>query len=448
MKILKFWGTSMWSSVMINEVANIVLNSNKIEEVMVVVSAMSWITDKLIELTKSAQKKDFNKVKKIFSNIKNHHKNTLKEIVWNDNFEIKWNENFKNVFQQLELIAEWTSLIWEVSDKIKASILYFWEIFSSLLLIETLKLKWVDAFQILSKQYIKTDENYLDWIVDFIKTKNLIKKKIQLIKNSIPVITWFAWSDSKNNTTLLSRWWSDYVATIFWFALWVSWVEIWTDVAWIFSSDPRIIKNPICFDKLDYRICAELALAWAKVLHPKTISPVIKQGIPIFVKSTMEPNKAWTKICNHKSEWIKWINLCNENILFHFTDNTMFWEIWYINNITKKFGDYGIPIDSVATSEVSFTCSIKKKDFSKKIIKNFKWVWNFEVIENLSKISIVWEKIWFNCCLLKDVFNTLNWYKIYLISKWASFNNITLFVEEKYSKEILKLLHDKLFYNK
>jgi aspartate kinase len=448
MKILKFWGTSMWSAYMINKVSNIVLESYKSEDIIVVVSAMSWITDKLIELTKNIQKKDFKKVKKIFWKIKKHHKKTLKDIVQANKYELIWNEIFWKIFEKLELIIEWTSLVWEFSDKINASILYFWEILSSALLVEVLKMKWIDSKQILSKEYIKTNENYLDWEVDYVKTKNLIKKKLKIEKNLIPVVTWFAWSDEENNVTLLSRWWSDYVATIFWYSLWAKSVEIWTDVAWICSSDPRIIKNPVCFEKLDYKICAELALAWAKVLHPKTILPVIKSRIPIYIKSTMEPNRPWTKICNYKSEWIKWINLSNDNILFHFTDNIMFWRVWYIYKITKIFNENNIPLDSIATSEVSFTCSINKKDFSNKLVKDFNWVWDLKILKNLSKISIVWEKIWFDCSILKDVFNTLYWYRIYLISKWLSFNNITLFVDNKNSKKILNLLHDKLFYNK
>ena len=451
MKILKFWGTSMWSSDMIKVVSNIVFESNKVEEVIVVVSAMSWITDKLIDLTKNIKKNNIIKIKNIFSKIKNHHKKALKGIVWEDKYELIWNDVFRKIFKKLELILEliieWTSIVWEFSDKIKASILYYWEIFSSALLVEALKLKWIHAEQILSKEYIKTNKNFLDWEVNYVKTRNLIKNKIKINKNLIPVITWFAWSDIDNNVTLLSRGWSDYVATIFWYSLQVSSIEIWTDVAWICSSDPRIIKNPICFEKLDYKICAELALAWAKILHPKTISPIIKSRIPIYIKSTLEPKKKWTKIFNYKSEWIKWINLSNNNYLFHFTDNVMLWRVWYIYEITKIFSENNIPLDSIATSEVSFTCSINKKDFREKLINDFKWLWDLKVLKNLSKISIVWEKIWFDCSILKDVFNILCWYKIYLISKWVSFNNITLFIDNKNSKKVLKLLHDKLFYN-
>jgi len=447
MKVLKFWWTSMWSSLRILKVAQIVIDSHKKENCLVVVSAMSWITDKLLELAKYAWKWKYPKVKKILDSIERHHKTTLLEIVWIENYQNIWDKNFKKKFEELELISKWTSLLWDVSEKYQASIWYFWEILSSLLLVEAIKEKWLGSIWLMSRDLIRTDKNYLDAKVDFKKTKSLVSKKLSKInyKKTIPVVTWFAGWDLDWNTTLLARWGSDYVATILWEATKSDSVEIWTDVAWIFSWDPRIIKNPVCFEKLDYRVCAELALAGAKVLHPKTISPMVRSNIPVYVKSTLEPEKNWTKICKHKEKWVKWLNLNNNNVLFHFTDNTMFWSVWYINEITCIFRKNNIPIDSITTSEVSFTCSIKKSDLSKKVLKELKKTWDVEIIENLSKISVVWEYIWYNCKVMQNIFNTLEGHKIYLVSKWASFNNITLFVDNNKSKEILELLHNKLF---
>ena len=127
----------------------------------------------------------------------------------------------------------------------------------------------------------------------------------------------------------------------------------------------------------------------------------------------------------------------------------MFWLVWYINKITEIFSKNNVSIDSIATSEVSFTCSVKKRQLHGINIKKcFKSVWEVEIIEDLSKISIVWEWIWYTCEIMNSIFDSLCWYKVYLVSKSASFNNITIFIETKHSKKILNILHDKLFHKK
>lgn len=441
MKILKFGGTSMGSSENIIQVANILIKTSKKHPVIAVVSAMSQTTNMLEKLTKT---KDKNKIKEIIKEIENKHYHTLKNIVWREVIENSWEKNFKNIFEELEKLLK--SFYWNINNQNIANVMFFGERLSSVILREATIFFNKDSININSNEIIKTDSNYLNASVNFQETEKICKKRIKNIDlgKTIPIITGFAGSDEINNTTLLWRWWSDYVATILWWATNADSIEIRTDVDWIHSADPRKIKNTKIREKLDYRICIELALAWAKVLHPKTIAPAMQKNITVKIKNTFKPKINWTEISSFKDDWIKWINMNNEQILIHFTDTKMFGAIWYINKITNIFLKYNIVIDSFATSEVSFTCSVCKKNISDNLLIDLKEASHVKIIDNVSKISIVWENMWKEK-ILQKTFILLENEEIFLVSKWASSKNITLFVNKDKGDKILVKLHEAFF---
>jgi aspartokinase len=170
----------------------------------------------------------------------------------------------------------------------------------------------------------------------------------------------------------------------------------------------------------------------------------MQKNITVQIKNTFNPKSIWTKITSTNSSWIKWININKDQILLHFTDTTMFGAIWYINKITNIFIKYNIIIDSFATSEVSFTCSICKKDISNKLLSSLKKIAQVAIIDNVSKISIVWENMW-KTNILQKTFILLENENIHLVSKGASSTNITLFVDKIQSDEILIKLHKAFF---
>lgn len=445
MKVLKFGGTSLKDGKRILNSASIISEAYKKWKVIVVLSAMSQVTNKLITLYETASKWHGKKADEIIDDIEKIHYKALKLIMMCDLSEKIWVSVFSPHFIRLRELIKWISLIGDIADKHKAKILYYWETLSTFLMVEALKIQWIEAEQVYSKNIIRTDTEYMNASVDFKKTWFMCKMFFKKMKNVVPVVTGFAWWDHNKHVALLDRGGSDYVATIIWSALKVDCIEIWTDVDWIYSSDPRIIENTIVWEKLDFRICAELALAGAKVLHPKTISPAVQTSTPVFVKNTLNPGGKWTEICHHKSKWMKGVNLNNNQLLVHFTDPTMYWATWYISKITWLFSNNDIAIDSLATSEVSLTCSINKKMFTTNLLNKCKQISEVSVLKNVSKISLVWEEIWQTSCFANEVFDTLKWFTVHLISKWASNNNITLFVDEKDWEKITKLLHKRFF---
>jgi len=274
-----------------------------------------------------------------------------------------------------------------------------------------------------------------------------IKAKAFLLEHDfsdeIPVITWFWWWDLDWNIYLFDRWWSDYVATIVWSLFYAKSVEIWTDVDWVMSADPKIVSNPIIWDELDYSVSAEFALTWAKILHPKTISPVQEKWIPIYIRNTFNPDFKWTKICKVKDlNWIKWINVDNKQILITFIDNSMLCWVWYIYDVAKIFKNNHISIDTIATSETSFTVSIKERNLSDAFLEQLNYLKeNFSINFNndVTKISIVWDNI-NNYSILSELT------EIKLISQSEFNKTLTIFVKKVDKDMILNKLHKAIFW--
>lgn len=442
MKVLKFWWTSVWSLEMIKKTAEIVVNSKKDNDIIVVVSAMSWVTDILIKVCDFVTKWDKEKISIILDELKQKHIEVAHSIC-NWSCDIKFINQINSYINDLEDIIKWVTILRQLSWRWRAKILYFWEILSSLIVSLAISQLWVSSNNYFSRDLLMCSWNFLDWECDFHKSKITNKDFLNLvnIQNEIPVVTWFWWWDEEKNVYLFDRWWSDYVATLLWRFLEAECVEIWTDVSWVMSADPRVVTKPIIWKELDYSVSAEFALAWAKILHPKTISPVQKKSIPIYIKNTFSPESYWTKICNLDDKWIRWISIDDKQMIFTFIDPSMIWKSWYLSDVIKKFSDLHISIDSIATTETSFSLSIKKKNYFEEILKelnHLKERFELEIIDDVTKISIVGDFI-NDYSLIWELEN------IIMISKWAHPKSITIFVKKWDSKELLQKLHQKLF---
>ncbi len=444
MKILKFWWTSLWSLEMIQKTAKIIAERKKTwEELVIVVSAMTWVTNNLIKICELIETKDTENALKEIEAIRKKH-SEVAENIWETNESknhiIELNKNL----EILHDIVKWVALLWDLTKKDRAKILYFWEILSSILLSLALNKIWTKSNFYKSANLIMCDWNYMNADYDpYTSTKKVNDfLAINDISVEVPVITWFWWWDEKWDIYLFDRWWSDYVWTILWNFFNAESVEIWTDVDWVMSADPRIVKDAIIWEELDFLVSAELALTWAKVLHPKTISPAQEKNIPVYIKNTFNPAAKWTKICESKKQvWIKWINIDNKQVLITFIDNDMLSWVWYLYSAIKILSNNSIIIDAVATSETSFTLSIKETDLTKEILNKLFSLNNqfkISIDKDVTKISIIWDTI-DNYSILSELED------VKLVSKWWFNKALTIFTKKMDKEELLKKLHKNIF---
>jgi len=255
----------------------------------------------------------------------------------------------------------------------------------------------------------------------------------------------FIGKDTRGDITLLGRGGSDYTASLVGISLNASGIQIWTDVDGVMSADPRIIKNVKLWSKMNIDVMAEMANSGAKVLHPKTVTAAVQKKIPVYIKNTFNPKARGTLITTQSKKGLKGVQCVKGQMLIHCKTPEMLSAFGFIHECSKTFVENNIPIDACATSEITFTCSIESRDYSKSLVKALSKIAHLEIYDHLAKICVIGCQVAQNPELHFCIYEVLKDFKIFSISSGASFNNITLFVEEKHADSILKSLHAKLF---
>ncbi|OAQ38755.1 bifunctional aspartate kinase/homoserine dehydrogenase I [Pedobacter psychrophilus] len=294
MKILKFGGTSVGSVESLKALKQVVeSNLAQKEKVIVVVSAMSGVTNILLKMAEeSVIGIDFSLA---LSDLEKRHFAVVKELVplQQQNQVIT---KLKLYFQELEDILQGISALKELSAKTKDMVLSFGEKCSALMISRILKNEDLNTEFLDASSIIKTDSSFGNAKVDFEQTNLLVIDYFKQHQNDLVVATGFISSDNQKRITTLGRGGSDYTAAIFGAALNVSQIEIWTDVNGMMTADPRRVKKAFSMEELSYTEAMELSFFGAKVIYPPTMIPAFLKKIPIVIKNTFEPDFAGTFI--------------------------------------------------------------------------------------------------------------------------------------------------------
>ena len=284
MKVLKFGGTSVGSAANIKRVKDIVLGQK--DDVVVVVSALGGITDKILKAARLAVSgtSDFHTE---LGEIRTKHDKILHEL-FGDKNPVK--EIVDELLDELEQILTGITLVGELTAKTLDRIAGLGERISSHIVA-----KYIGAERIDSSTFIQTDSKFGKAAVDFSITNSMIAEVFGEFKGVV-VAPGFIARNAKGEFTTLGRGGSDYTAAIIAAALDVDMLEIWTDVNGFMTADPRIIRKAYTIPELTYSEAMELSHFGAKVIYPPTILPVYQKGIPILIKNTFEPENPGTKI--------------------------------------------------------------------------------------------------------------------------------------------------------
>lgn len=301
MNILKFGGTSVAEPSRIKHIGELLTSRvNQGENISIVCSAFSKVTDSLIEMGELAAKgnEDYLTVHQQFVE---RHDAALKELVSVDAFT-KADKILAENHDTLKQLLKGVYLVREVSPRTMDYILSFGERNSCFIIAEYLKEIGLDAAFLDARKVIKTDKNFGAARVNFAMTNEAIKTHFTNNPNTLNVITGFVASDVGGLTTTLGRGGSDYTAAIFAAALETEKLEIWTDVDGVLTCDPRKVAKAYTVGTLSYNEAMELSHFGAKVIYPPTIQPALTKGIPIYIRNTFNPDFEGTKISKESDE--------------------------------------------------------------------------------------------------------------------------------------------------
>ncbi len=459
MIVLKFGGTSVANAENISKTIDIVTNKSKENQLAVVVSAFSGVTDLLILAGKTAASKN-KSYKDIVSEIEKKHKDAIEELIsLSEQSEII--DTINSNINHLKTLLDGCYLLGELSSRTADIVAGFGELLSSQIIAVALKQKVSNSAFKDSREVIKTDSSFGKASVDFDITNKLISDYFQNNNSQVTLFPGFIASSLDGNTTTLGRGGSDYTAAIIAAAVKAEVLEIWTDVNGMFTANPKSVKQAQPIETISYQEAMELSHFGAKVLYPPTIQPVLKDSIPIFIKNTFEPEVYGTLISNNpeaSSNPIKGISHIDNIALLTLEGSGMIGVAGSSKRLFEVLSNENINVIFItqASSEHSICIGILNTDANKAkyaIDKAFEMeitqgkVDPTIVEKDLCIVALVGESMKNHQGISGKMFSTLgkNNVNIRAIAQGASERNISVVINEKDVKKALNTLHERFF---
>lgn len=456
MKVLKFGGTSVGSVKSILSLKNIVEKESKKQPLVVVVSALGGITDKLLNTAQLALNGD-EEYKNEFDSMVTRHHQMIDTIITDNKKREKLYDTVDSLFEQLKSIYYGVYLIHDLSEKTQNAIVSYGERLSSNItatLISNAKL--FDA-----RNFIQTEYKNHKHTLDSELTNQLVCKTFKE-QPEISIVPGFISRDKHTGeTTNLGRGGSDYTAAIIAAALNAEVLEIWTDVDGFMTADPKVIHTAYTINELSYKEAMELCNFGAKVVYPPTIYPVCVKNIPIWVKNTFNPDSRGTVIkekIHNDQKVIKGISSISETTLITVTGLSMVGVIGVNRRIFTALAINGISVFLVsqASSENSTSIAVKDSDAAKAVeVLNEEFAKEIETgsmypmhaESGLATIAIVGENMKHTPGIAGKLFGTLGRSGINIIAcaQGAFETNISFVVDGINLRKSLNVLHDSFF---
>ena len=440
--VMKFGGTSVADAAALENVACIVA-SQRDHAPVVVVSAMSGVTDALLSSTRIASERDSEEATASLAETFRRHEQAAEELLPSPAGFIDYLNNAAKQISQL-LTANGRAT--------QDAIVSFGEMLSSRLLAETLKHRGVNAQQVDPRCCVITDDEHTCAVPLMAETWTMSQQSLLPIVEDkvVPVVGGFVGATKTGVTTTLGRGGSDYTAALLGAALRSEEIQIWTDVTGVLTADPRVVPDAQTVERLSYGEAAELAYFGAKVLHPKTIQPAIEDRIPVRICNSRAPKERGTLVgpqTETSPRTIKAIAHKTGVTTVQISSARMLGAYGFLRALFEVFDRHRTVVDVVTTSEVSVSLSLDDDSTLPAVVAELEQLGTVRVEKGCAIICVVGEGLRTTPGIAARVFSTISDINITLISQGASSINVTFAIEETRVAEAVRRLHDAFFPN-
>lgn len=297
-QVMKFGGTSVGNADCIRRAAGIIAAATKEGSVVVVVSAMGGVTNRLVEAARRSATGRQEESMELAEGLRRQHQAVLREIVKDSGRAAEISGRMDRVITEAENLCRGTALLGEFTPRALDAISCAGERLCAPLVAGALCEMGLCSVAIDGMELIVTDDRHGNAEPLMEATRQRAEKVIRPLhdKGIVPVVTGFLGATAEGTLTTLGRGGSDYSATILGAALGADEVIIWTDVDGVLTADPRLVPEARTLPEISYNEAAEMAYFGAKVLHPKTLRPVINAEVPVWIRNSFTPEKSGTKI--------------------------------------------------------------------------------------------------------------------------------------------------------
>jgi aspartate kinase len=444
--IMKFGGTSVADSRAFARVLDIV-RAHKNSHPVVVVSAMSGVTNALLEAVDLAAAGRSSDAVSLLEPHWERHLTVARELA---EAPASFADSLHAVKAELAELLQATESQTRTQPLLRDLIVSYGERLSAMLLAAVLRRGGLTAIPVDARRCIVTDDDHgrAEPLLKQTEVRTRAELQPLLSAETIPVLGGFIGAAEDGTTTTLGRGGSDYTAALLGAALEAREVQIWTDVTGVLTADPRVLPQAQTIARLSYAEAAELAYFGAKVLHPKTIQPAVEQGIAVRICNARSPEEAGTLVCAETEispHTVKAIAHKTGITLVQISSARMLGAYGFLYSIFAIFKRHRTAIDIVTTSEVSVSLSLDDTRTLPAILSELKELGAVSVERNQAIICVVGEGLRGTPGIATRIFSCLDDINISLISQGASSINLTFVVDESNVQTAISRLHQTFF---
>jgi aspartate kinase len=441
---MKFGGTSVADASAIERLIGIVRAS--VEDrlpTVVVVSAMSGVTDQLLSLAAAAEQR--RPVRKNLDELIARHQSAVRAVVGDS--ASPW-PAMATHFEDLEALLDATAILRAASPAARDAIASTGELLSSRLVTAALRRAGVPATWVDARRAVVTDAQHMAAAPDAGATASAVEREIApvMAAGHVAVVGGFVGATSSGVTTTLGRGGSDYSAAIIGAAIDAGEIQIWTDVDGMLTADPRVIDHPQIVPRLSFGEASELAYFGAKVLHPSTILPAVAKNIPVRILNSRRPQGRGTLITAEATGEDRPLAAvaCKRNItMVEITSTRMLMAHGFLRRVFEVFERFATSVDVVTTSEVSVSVTLDDDRQVEPIASALREFSDVTVERGMAILSAVGDSLRADPRLAARIIGSLEGFAVRMVSQAASRRNVTIVLSEADLVRAMERLHEE-----
>ena len=436
MKVLKFGGTSVGSPTNMKSVARLI---NTPDPKIVVLSAMSGTTNKLVQISENLYKAKPEEASQLIEELHQTYKQVIDGLYKSDKFKQKALDFIQSHFEFIK-----SQVKNNFSTHEERGILAQGELLSTGLFQLFLEESNIPSVLLPALNFMKIDENE-EPDAAFI-AEQLAADLTQYPNTNLFITQGYICRNSFGEIDNLKRGGSDYSASLIGAAINAEEIQIWTDIDGMHNNDPRIVNKTVAIEQLSFDEAAELAYFGAKILHPASIWPAQLYKVPVKLLNTMQPEARGTLITEAAgSVGVKAVAAKDGIIAIRIRSSRMLLAYGFLRKIFEVFEKYRTSIDMITTSEVAVSVTIDSSAYLKEIVKELEPFGSIDVEKDHSIVSIVGNEIAQTEIVLEKLFKSVSAVPVRMVSYGGSPHNVSLLIPSAYRTQTLQLLNKGLF---
>jgi aspartate kinase len=448
MVVMKFGGTSVKDAEAIRRLAGIVAREAQLTAApVVVVSAMSGVTDQLLAAVASAEAGDHAAAVAHVWTIRDRHRATAEALLPGDH-SLEVLDDLERSWRDAAALLHAMSVLREVSPRSRDAVVSMGELASSRLVAAALPELGVPAVWVDARQVLVTDQTHGAAQPDVVATAERLRTLVAppVLSGHAVVLGGFIGATKEGVTTTLGRGGSDYSASLFGAGLRASAIQIWTDVDGMLTADPRVVSGARPLPAISFAEASELAYFGAKVLHPSTIAPAVADGIPVRILNSHRPDVPGTTISASPElpeAPVTGIACKRDITVVDIRSTKMLAAYGFMRRVFEVFERHRTSVDVITTSEVSISITIDDRRRLDDIVTDLSEFAEVSVEHEMALLCAVGERLRLEPGLSARVLGALEPFPLRMVSQAGARRNLSVVLAQQHLPAAMSLLHDR-----